>query len=67
MGGIQSEMGGYKLCYSGSTRARNGVGILVDKELVDRVVEVRRKSDCIMATRLVLGVEVLNLIFVYAL
>ena len=36
---------GFKLWYSGSNSARNNVGILVDKEWVDSVVEVRRKSD----------------------
>jgi len=36
---------GFKLWYSGSNSARNGVGILVDKEWVDCVVEVRRNSD----------------------
>jgi len=39
------EVDGYKLWYSGSIKARNGVGILVEKELVDFVVEARRKSD----------------------
>jgi len=34
---------GYKLWYSGSTKVRNGVGILVEKESVDFVVEVRVK------------------------
>jgi len=38
------EGDGYKLWYSGSSKVRNRVGILVDKELVDFVVEVRRKS-----------------------
>jgi len=54
------------LWYSGSTRARNEVDILVEKELIDRVVEVRRKSDRIMSIKLVLGTEVLNVICVYA-
>jgi len=54
------------LWYSGGSRARNGVGILVEKELIDRVVEARRKSDRIMYIKLVMGVEVLNVICVYA-
>ena len=42
MGGAKAkEIDGYKLWYSGSNRARNGVGILVDKELVDLVGGVR--------------------------
>ena len=39
------ELDGCKLWYSGSSKARNGVCILVHKKLVDFVVEVRRKSD----------------------
>jgi len=38
------EIDGYNLWYLGGSRARNGVGILVEKGLIDRVVEVRRKS-----------------------
>ena len=33
------EVDGYKLWYSGLSKGTNGVGILVDKELVDFVVE----------------------------
>ena len=36
------------------------------RELIDRVVEVRRKSDRIMSIKLVLGVVILNVICVYA-
>ena len=60
------EIHGYKLRYSGHMRSRNGVDILVDKELVDGVVEVRRKNDRIMSIKLVVGVEILNVICVYA-
>ena len=66
LGDKAREINGYKLWYSGGTRARNGVGILVDKELTDRVVEVRRKSNCIMSIKLVVGIEALNVICVYA-
>ncbi|XP_016558067.1 uncharacterized protein LOC107857746 [Capsicum annuum] len=37
-------MDGYKLWYSGSERHRNGVGIIVDEELREKVVEVKRVS-----------------------
>jgi len=56
---------GYKLWCSGSNRVKNGVGILVDNELVDSVVEVSRKSDRIMAIRVVLGLVILNVDSVY--
>ena len=45
VGAKAREVDGYKLWYSGSFKARNGVDILVERELVDFVVEVRRKSD----------------------
>ena len=51
MGVKVREVDGYKLWYSGSIKARNGVDILVDKELVDFVVKVRRKSERIMTIK----------------
>jgi len=66
VGAKAREIDGYKLWYSGGSRARNGVGILVEKEMMDRVVEVNRRSDCIMSIKLVMGAEVLNIICVYA-
>jgi len=66
VGATACEIDGYKLWYLGGKRARNGVGILVEKELTDQVVEVRRKSDRIMSINLVLGEEVLNVICVCA-
>jgi len=55
VGAKPHEIDGYKLWYLGGTSARNGVSILVNKELTDRVVDVRRKSDCIMSIKLVVG------------
>ena len=52
--------------YSGSNKAWNSVGILVNKELVDFVVEVRHKSDRIMAIKVVVGSKILNEVSVYA-
>ena len=58
MGGAKvREVDRYKLWYSGSSKARNGVGILVEKDLVDFVVEVRRKSNRIMAIKVLGGVQ----------
>jgi len=53
--GIRSQIG-----------RRNGVGSLVGKELVDCVVEVKRKSDRIMAIKVMVGSEILNVVSVYA-
>ncbi|XP_059294748.1 uncharacterized protein LOC132047769 [Lycium ferocissimum] len=44
----------------------NGVGILVDNELRDKVVEVRRVNDRMMAIKLVVGGSTLNIISAYA-
>ena len=66
MGAEGGEIDGYKLWYSGCTRVSNGVGILVEKQLVDQIVEVRHKSGCIMLIKLVVGLAILNVICVYA-
>jgi len=49
------EIDGYKFSYSGIYRGKNRVGILIEKELVEQVVEVRRKSDRIMFVELFMG------------
>ena len=59
-------MDGYRLWYSGSIKARNGVGILVEKELVDSVIEVRRKSDQIMVIKILIGSDLINVVSAYA-
>ncbi|KAG5568125.1 hypothetical protein H5410_064855, partial [Solanum commersonii] len=46
---------GFKLWYSGGSRNRNGVGILVDGDLREQVVEVRRINDRLMMVKLVIG------------
>lgn len=47
-------MEGYKLWYSGGARNRNIVGISIDGELKEQVVEVRRVNDRIMTIQLVI-------------
>jgi len=59
------EVDRYKLWYSGFSKARNGVDILVDKDLFDFVVEVRHMSDQIMAIKVLVGLENLNVVNVY--
>ena len=56
----------YKLFYSGKDRHRNGVGIIVAKDLVDNVVSVVRKGDRIMLVKLVIGEDIINFISAYA-
>jgi len=60
------EIDGYKLWYSGSIKAKNGVDILVEKELVEFVVEVRLKNDRIMTIKVLVGLVFVNVVIVYA-
>jgi hypothetical protein len=60
------EKTGFKLWYSGKDKARNGVGIVVSKDLKDNVVEVQRFGDRIIRVKLVLEEEIINIISVYA-
>ena len=62
MGAKARDIDGYKLWYSRSIKAKNGVGIVVEKELVDFVVEVRRKSDRIMAIKVLVGSVFVNMV-----
>jgi len=66
VGAKAGEVDGYKLWYSGSIKVRNVVGISVVKELVDYVVKVRQKSDRIMAIKVLVDSEVINVVSIYA-
>ncbi|KAF3670554.1 hypothetical protein FXO37_08496 [Capsicum annuum] len=66
VGSKARDVDGYKLWYSGSERRRNGVDILVDKELRGQVVEVKKISDRLMTIKLVIGGFTLNVCSVYA-
>ncbi|XP_019259245.1 PREDICTED: uncharacterized protein LOC109237393 [Nicotiana attenuata] len=57
---------GYKLWYSGVVRGKNRVGILVDRDLRESVVEVRRVNDRLMFIKLVIGECTLNVVSAYA-
>ena len=57
---------GYKLYYSGASTARNGVGIILNREWQDKILEVKRKSDRVMSIKLVVGKHMLNTISAYA-
>ncbi|KAG5580523.1 hypothetical protein H5410_051150 [Solanum commersonii] len=57
---------GFKLWYSGGSKDRNGVGILVDGDLREQVVEVRRINDRLMMVKLVIGGCTLSVISAYA-
>ena len=52
------ESWGYKLWYTGRDRNRNGVGVIINKQLLENVVEVRKKGDTILLVKLILGKEI---------
>ncbi|KAJ7975412.1 Craniofacial development protein 2 [Quillaja saponaria] len=52
--------------YTGKTRNRNGVAIIVDGNLNDEVVEIKRKSDRIILVKLMIDEEAFNIISAYA-
>ena len=58
--------GGYKMWYCGSGNKKNGVGIILKKEHVDRVVELWRVTDRIICLKMKLGGVMLNVISAYA-
>ncbi|RWR73885.1 T-complex protein 1 subunit delta [Cinnamomum micranthum f. kanehirae] len=49
-----------------TVRSRNGVGIVVSKDLKEDIVNVKRSADRIIAIKLVLGEEIVNVISAYA-
>ena len=58
--------GGYKMWYCGSGNKKNGVGIILKKEHVDRVVELWRVTDRIICLKMELDGVMLNVISAYA-
>nr|XP_009609088.1 craniofacial development protein 2-like [Nicotiana tomentosiformis] len=56
----------FKLWYSGGSRNKNGVGILVDRKLREKMVEVRRVNDKMIMIKLVVRRFTLNIISTYA-
>nr|XP_009757656.1 PREDICTED: craniofacial development protein 2-like [Nicotiana sylvestris] len=61
-----SNADGYKLWYFGVVSGKNGVGILVDRDLRESMVEVRRVNDRIMFIKLVIGECTLNVVSAFA-
>jgi hypothetical protein len=60
------ENTGFKLWYIGKERSRNGVNILIDKSLKNKIVAVRRQGNMIIMIKLVFGDLILNVISAYA-
>jgi exonuclease III len=60
------ENTGFKLWYIGKKRSKNGVDILINKNLKNEVIVVKRQGDMIIMNKLVFGDLILNVISVYA-
>ncbi|XP_070035288.1 uncharacterized protein [Nicotiana tomentosiformis] len=65
VGSRAKDADGYKLWYSGVQKGKNGVDILVDRELRESVVEVRRVNDRLMIIKLMVGECTLNVVSIY--
>jgi hypothetical protein len=60
------EYTGFKIWYTGTTRNKNGVGIVLDKNLKDGVVDIKRQKDRIILVKLLVRDLVFNVISAYA-
>ncbi|XP_009598533.1 uncharacterized protein [Nicotiana tomentosiformis] len=66
VGSKARDADGFKLWLSGRERSKNKVGILVERDLRELVVEVRRVINRLMSIKLVMGGSTLNVISAYA-
>ncbi|KAL4196736.1 hypothetical protein AMTRI_Chr04g184660 [Amborella trichopoda] len=57
---------GYKLWYTRKDNNRNDVGIIVNKDLKDKVVNIKRIGDRLLLTKFVSREEIINVISAYA-
>ena len=57
---------GYKLFYAGKNNTGNRVGIVVDKDMKEKIVRVKRLGDRIIAIKLVLEKDIIHIISAYA-
>nr|XP_049699855.1 craniofacial development protein 2-like [Helicoverpa armigera] len=57
---------GYKFYYCGSDGKRNGVGIVLDKNLKESVIDVNRVNDRIIVVKIMYESLIINVISVYA-
>jgi hypothetical protein len=56
----------FKLWYTGNMSTKNDVGIVLDKSLKDRVVDIKRQGDKIILVKLLIGDLIFNVISAYA-
>ena len=60
------KVGGINWWWSGNQEGYGGVGVLVEGELYDKVVEVRRVNDRMMSLAIVVEREVVRVVSTYA-
>ena len=58
--------GGCKLLYNGADERKNGIRIVLRKELAEGVLEVKRVSDRLMAMKLEVKGSILNIVSTYS-
>jgi exonuclease III len=56
----------FKLWYTSTMSTKNGVGIMLDKSLKDRVVDIKRQGDRIILVKLFVEDLIFNVISAYA-
>jgi exonuclease III len=61
-----TEDGSYKFYWHGGENGKAGVGILVKMNWAEKVVEVKRVNDRLIALKMVWGKKVLNIVAAYA-
>jgi exonuclease III len=57
---------GFKLWYTDTTSTKNGVDIMLDKILMDGVVDIKRQGDMLILVKLLVGDLIFNVISAYA-
>ena len=61
------ELGeGYKIIYSGEKSSRNGVGVIMNPEFKEKVIELSRPSDRIIKLKLVIAGDIFKIVSAYA-
>ena len=63
---VRQKSNGYKFLWQGCPEGICGMGGLVSGEFMDKVVEVKRMSECLMMVKLVIGKCLMNVISGYA-
>ena len=55
----------YKLWYVGKNNYKNGLSIIINRDLKDKVIEVKREGDRLLIVKVVIGEEILNIVSRY--